>query len=205
MKSLQSSSIVWIFIYYLFCQGALGLKSGSESSALPKGPSGSNFDPGILEWPEGIRILRKLAKRDDSEISRRRLKTKFVGDVEVVVKDSDLAEGRDWPMTLSPQLVRRQFDINVNEAQQYEPSSVIKTEYSTFTYFITSLDGSQTVTSTDIVISSNIVTETVAPTPALPQGLASSDYSPSPQDAVPSGYQVMATKTYFTRRPITQP
>jgi len=88
MKSLQSSSIVWIFIYYLFCQGALGLKSGSESSALPKGPSGSNFDPGILdEWPEGIRILRKLAKRsDDSEISRRRLKTKFVGDVEVVVK-----------------------------------------------------------------------------------------------------------------------
>ena len=29
--------------------------------------------------------------------------------------DSDLAEGRDWPMTLSPQLVRRQFDINVNE------------------------------------------------------------------------------------------
>ena len=63
------------------------------------------------------------------------------------------------------------------QAQQYvEPSSVIKTEYSTFTYFITSLDGSQTVTSTDIVISSNIVTETVAPTPALPQGLASSDY-----------------------------
>ena len=48
--------------------------------------SGSNFDPGIPEWPEGIRILRKLAKRDDSEISRRRLKTKFVGDVEVVVK-----------------------------------------------------------------------------------------------------------------------
>ena len=32
------------------------------------------------------------------------------------------------------------------------------------------------MTSTDIVISSNIVTETVAPTPALPQGLASSDY-----------------------------
>ena len=41
------------------------------------------FDPGD-EWPEGVRILRKLAKRDDND--RRRLKTKFVGDVEVVVK-----------------------------------------------------------------------------------------------------------------------
>ena len=63
------------------------------------------------------------------------------------------------------------------QAAQIQPTSVIKTEYSTFTYFITSLDGSQTVTSTDIVISSNVVTETVAPTPTLPDGgLASSDY-----------------------------
>ena len=60
--------------------------------------SGSNFDPGILdEWPEGIRILRKLAKRsDDSEISRRRLKTKFVGDVEVVVKGNVIYKRDEW-------------------------------------------------------------------------------------------------------------
>jgi hypothetical protein len=37
------------------------------------------------------------------------------------------------------------------------PSSVTKTEFSTFTYFITSLSGLSTVTSTDIVISSNVI------------------------------------------------
>ena len=64
------------------------------------------------------------------------------------------------------------------QAGQIEPSSVIKTEYSTFTYFITSLDGSQTVTSTDIVVSSNVVTETLLqPTPVLEATqLASSNY-----------------------------
>jgi hypothetical protein len=34
---------------------------------------------------------------------------------------------------------------------------VTKTEFSTFTYFITSLSGLSTVTSTDIVISSNVI------------------------------------------------
>ena len=67
--------------------------------------------------------------------------------------------------------------IKIFQAAQIQPSSVIKTEYSTFTYFITSLDGSQTVTSTDIVVSSNVVTETVQPTPFLePSQLASSNY-----------------------------
>jgi hypothetical protein len=34
---------------------------------------------------------------------------------------------------------------------------VTKTEFSTFTYFITSLSGLSTITSTDIVISSNVI------------------------------------------------
>ena len=73
--SKNSGSLSKIYIYFIYKKNLDWF-------------SGSNFDPGILdEWPEGIRILRKLAKRsDDSEISRRRLKTKFVGDVEVVVK-----------------------------------------------------------------------------------------------------------------------
>ena len=49
-------------------------------------------------------------------------------------------------------------------------NEVVKTEYSTFTYFITSLEGGKTVTSTDIVVSSNVVTSSagVEPTPSLP-------------------------------------
>ena len=46
----------------------------------------------------------------------------------------------------------------------------MKTEYSTFTYFVTSLNpAGQTVTSTDIIVSSNVVTETIGvePTPGL--------------------------------------
>ena len=37
-------------------------------------------------------------------------------------------------------------------------ANVVKTEYSTFTYFITSLSNGQTVTATDIVVSSKVVT-----------------------------------------------
>ena len=46
-----------------------------------------------------------------------------------------------------------------------------RTEYSTFTYFITSLRGDQTVTDTDIVVSSNVVSgpASVEATPALPR------------------------------------
>ena len=45
----------------------------------------------------------------------------------------------------------------------------MKTEYSTFTYFITSVQDGQTVTSTDIVVSSNVVTAppTIEATPVL--------------------------------------
>ena len=58
--------------------------------------------------------------------------------------------------------------FSIIQAGQIQPTSVIKTEYSTFTYFITSLDGSQTVTSTDIVVSSNVVTETLNKAQATP-------------------------------------
>ena len=46
---------------------------------------------------------------------------------------------------------------------------MVKTEYSTFTYFITSLEDGQTVTSTDIVVSSNVVTSlpSIEATPLL--------------------------------------
>jgi len=86
MKSVH----IWTFIY-LLCQGAFGLKPGTDS--LPEGPSGLKFDPGD-EWPEGIRVLRKLAKRDTDDNDRRRLKTKFVGDVEVVVKGTQCRKTR---------------------------------------------------------------------------------------------------------------
>ena len=46
-----------------------------------------------------------------------------------------------------------------------EPTSVVKTEYSTFTYFVTSLIGGSTVTKTDIIVSSNVVTEAQYPEP----------------------------------------
>ena len=52
------------------------------------------------------------------------------------------------------------------------PSKVVKTEFSTFTYLITSLQGTESLISTDIVVSTNLVTETVNPflaTPVLPQ------------------------------------
>lgn len=123
------------------------------------------------------------------------LLTKTIENIPDTIGDSH--QGRDWPLTLAPRIVRDKFAIDVNtviilqdsnyirhekttvflsQAAQIQPTSVVKTEYSTFTYFITSLDGSQTVTSTDIVVSSNVVTETVLqPTPTL-EPLASSNY-----------------------------
>ena len=55
---------------------------------------------------------------------------------------------------------------------------MVKTEYSTFTYFITSLEDGQTVTSTDIVVSSNVVTSlpSIEATPLL-QDVASDQVS----------------------------
>ena len=57
-------------------------------------------------------------------------------------------------------------------------NEVVKTEYSTFTYFITSLEGGKTVTSTDIVVSSNVVTSppSIEATPLL-QDVANSQVS----------------------------
>ena len=57
-------------------------------------------------------------------------------------------------------------------------ANVVKTEYSTFTYFITSLEDGQTVTSTDIVVSSNVVTTlpSIEATPLL-QDVASDQVS----------------------------
>ena len=84
----------------------------------------------------------------------------------------------EFPLTLEPRLVRNGFAVTVdgNEASEIRPSAVVRqTEYSTFTYFVTSLEGDRTVTSTDIVVSSNVVTKTepdaygeVLPTPVLP-------------------------------------
>ena len=54
-----------------------------------------------------------------------------------------------------------------------EPSSIVLTEYSTFTYYLTSLIAGQTVTKTDIIVSSNVVTQSPQATPLL-------EPSPSP-------------------------
>ena len=89
--------------------------------------------------------------------------------------DPDYDERRnEFPLTLAPRLVEDQFAIRRNEASEIRPSSVVKTEYSTFTYFVTSLQQGVTVTSTDIVVSSNVVTKPlyeengIQPTPSLP-------------------------------------
>ena len=66
------------------------------------------------------------------------------------------------------------YFIKVRPQEIIRPTSVVKTEYSTFTYFVTSLNpAGQTITSTDIIVSSNVVTETinVEPTPGLPGNL----------------------------------
>ena len=71
-------------------------------------------------------------------------------------------------MTLPPRLLRDGFAIQPSKTK-HSPE-VTKTEYSTFTYFITSLQGGETVTSTDIVVSSNIVysNPAIEATPTLP-------------------------------------
>ena len=57
----------------------------------------------------------------------------------------------------------------INFTDVLQSVNTVKTEYSTFTYFITSLDNGKTVTSTDIVVSSNIVTSppVIEATPVL--------------------------------------
>ena len=67
---------------------------------------------------------------------------------------------------MSPRLTDLQFP----SPQTSQPAPITTTEYTTFTYFATRKVGEKTVTETDIVVSSNIVTTTarVEPTPSLP-------------------------------------
>ena len=80
----------------------------------------------------------------------------------------NLRGNNEWPVTLPPRLLRDGFAIQPSKTQS--SPEVTKTEYSTFTYFITSLQGGETVTSTDIVVSSNIVysNPAIQATPTLP-------------------------------------
>ena len=69
-------------------------------------------------------------------------------------------------------------DCALQEAD-LEPSSIVLTEYSTFTYYLTSLIAGETVTKTDIIVSSNVVTQTQPPeaTPSL-------EPAPSPRPTI---------------------
>ena len=113
----------------------------------------------------------------------------------LVCSDSDYTEpdnvkgNYEWPVTLPPKLLRDGFQIQPSEViiavsdvtvrtdlqspsppQTSQPTPITTTEYTTFTYFATRKVGEKTVTETDIVVSSNIVTTTpsVEPTPSLP-------------------------------------
>ena len=78
----------------------------------------------------------------------------------------------EWPVTLPPKLLSDGFQIQPSAVVEETP--VTKTEFSTFTYLVTSIrpDG-HTEVDTNIVVSSNIVTSTgtVEPTPTLDQVL----------------------------------
>ena len=111
-------------------------------------------------------------------------------DLILVCSDSDYTEpdnvkgNYEWPVTLPPKLLRDGFQIQPSEViiavsdvtvlqsppQTSQPTPITTTEYTTFTYFATRKVGEKTVTETDIVVSSNIVTTTpsVEPTPSLP-------------------------------------
>jgi len=125
--------------------------------------------------------------------------TKVFEGVPIIVKDEAAGDDRgggDWPVTLPPRLLRNGFAI---QPTQSGANQVVKTEYSTFTYFITSLREGQTVIDTDIVVSSNVVTRppTIAATPVLPAP-GNSQISSTPIVGPTSGFHLMATKTYFT-------
>jgi hypothetical protein len=64
----------------------------------------------------------------------------------------------------------------------------VQTEYSTFTYYLTSLIGGETVIKTDIIVSSNVVTQ-------RPQQEITPTVEPSPSPTAQAQYE---TKTYFT-------
>ena len=76
----------------------------------------------------------------------------------------------EWPVTLPPKLLRDGFQIQPSATVESTP--VTLTEFSTFTYLVTSIrEDGHTEVDTNIVVSSNIVTSTgiVEPTPTLDQ------------------------------------
>jgi len=129
--------------------------------------------------------------------------TKIFEGVPIIVKDGEYSEAgklrgnNEWPVTLPPRLLRDGFAIQPTKTHNLP--EVTKTEYSTFTYFITSLQGGETVTSTDIVVSSNIVTSHpgIEATPTMPNW-QNEQISSTPIVGPPRGFHLLATKTYFT-------
>ncbi|CAB4053973.1 unnamed protein product [Lepeophtheirus salmonis] len=106
--------------------------------------------------------FHKRQKRNEE----RQLQTKLIGDVRVLVKDPDFREkdkqksSTVWPTTLPPRILQDRFAIQANLGPEIQPTKAFKTDYTTFTYFITSLLApGVTTTSTDIIISSNVITE----------------------------------------------
>ncbi|XP_059094524.1 uncharacterized protein LOC131889443 [Tigriopus californicus] len=127
--------------------------------------------------------------RDKRE--ERQFQTRLFGDVKVVVKDPYFPEEAiDEPLTLAPKLVRDGFAVQRQSATDLDPSPIVKTEYSTFTYFVTSVVEDSTVTKTDIVVSSNIVTEA-----GIPEATPLLNIEIQPSSSPISDF---ATKTYFT-------
>ena len=100
----------------------------------------------------------------------------------------------EFPLTLEPRLVRGDgFAVTVDREDVIRPSSV-QTEYSTFTYLVTSVrpDGN-TLVETDIVVSSNIVTST--PDSGLSGGVEATPSLPllSPHETVEESHSNMTT------------
>ncbi len=94
-----------------------------------------------------------------------------MGNVEVVVKEPNQQPeySDEFPLTLAPKLVGDGFAVARDSALDLQPSSVVKTEYSTFSYFLTSLIDGKTVTLTDVVVSSQVITETASGPFATPR------------------------------------
>ncbi|TRY69249.1 hypothetical protein TCAL_13171 [Tigriopus californicus] len=94
------------------------------------------------------------------------------------------------PEPLIEASVKRSTANSGSNATDLDPSPIVKTEYSTFTYFVTSVVEDSTVTKTDIVVSSNIVTEA-----GIPEATPLLNIEIQPSSSPISDF---ATKTYFT-------
>ena len=85
------------------------------------------------------------------------------------------------------------LSLSVPQASDLDPTQVVSTLFSTFSYFLTSLVNGKTVTRTDIVVSTQVVTERLEATPTLVRP------SPSPGEvSLNDDDDDLATKTYFT-------